>query len=173
MNLQSPCDAQTLRLNLIFTMATFALLASALPAGLLLDRFGARKVTLCASSLVALGSAMMAVSNSKSISFVSAVNSNSVARPLYIPAYCLMGIGGNTVGMGLFTLGKLCKKHQAAIVGAFTANWNASPIVLLIFSVLFPAQLILNSVRFFMFMQAFHSKLYSLAFWQFLRCWHY
>lgn len=47
-----------------------------------------------------------------------------------------MGIGGNTVGMGLFTLSTNYKKHQSAVVGIFTANWNASPIVLLLFSVL-------------------------------------
>lgn len=123
---KGPCEAQTLKLNAIFTFSTFALLASALPAGILLDRLGPRILTAAASIVVAAGSILMAFSNSKT-------------APMYIPGYTLMGIGGNSVGLGLFTISSLATKYQSAVVGAFTAVWNASPLVLLIFSLLYTA----------------------------------
>ena len=79
--LDTPCAEQQTALNQMYTFGSTALSLVALPAGLFIDRYGPR-ISLAVSTIsLALGLCLLGVSS-------------SLHFPAFVPAYCLLAIGG-------------------------------------------------------------------------------
>lgn len=75
------CEAQTLRLVLLFTVAASVTNMGTLLFGALLDAAGPRRTALTGAALVCLGAGAMAIAD-------------DTALDLFLPAYVLLALGG-------------------------------------------------------------------------------
>jgi len=107
-----PCKEQTLRLNLMFAIASTCTNAFVLPIGIWLDYFGPKWTTAAGSVVFFAGNLLFAMSSSD--------------FDAYIVGYALIAIGGPFMYMGVVhtTLAFPVKSGliMAAITGAFDAS---------------------------------------------------
>ena len=119
----SPCAAQTLKLNVIFTLATFFLSFVSLPVGIFLDYAPKSVYFVVAAVFLIAGLVLFALSDSQTFDF-------------FALAYSLMAVGGNLTMLGSFPASFLLPRYQAGILAAVSCLFDASSIVFFVFRTL-------------------------------------
>ncbi|KNC98613.1 uncharacterized protein SPPG_06294 [Spizellomyces punctatus DAOM BR117] len=120
-----PCNAQVLRLNLMFAIASTGANLASLPIGMILDKYGPRATMLLGSGLFLLGSILFGCSNP---------NFDG-----YIIGYLLLGVGGPFCFIASLHISLTFPSHSGKIMAALTGAFDASSIIYLIFADLYKA----------------------------------
>ncbi|KAI5475172.1 hypothetical protein MNV49_001859 [Pseudohyphozyma bogoriensis] len=115
------CEAQDLKLGLLFTVASVATSVAGLPTGMVLDKLGPRTSTIIGAVLVALGAA----------SFGAGYQSPAVDS--YLIGYFLIAIGGPLVCLSSFHLSNAFPAHAGVVLAAVTGSFDASSIPFVIY----------------------------------------
>jgi len=116
------CSAQDLRLNLVFTMGVVSTMVFSPVTGAILDRWGPRRTAAGGSVLFALGCLLFAESGW--LPFDS----------LPLSSICL-SVGGPAFYLSSMHLSRLSPPHSATIVTLFSACFDSSSLVFLLFEV--------------------------------------
>eukprot|EP01135_Chromosphaera_perkinsii_P011768 Nk52_evm14s2496 gene=Nk52_evmTU14s2496 len=119
----APCEAQKLKLDLMFTIGAAATNAFALPIGTILDKFGPRVTASIGSVVFGVGC------------FLFGIASNSL--DLYIPGFVSLAIGGPFIFISLLHLCNLFPKYSGLIMGLSTGAFDASSSVFAVFAELY------------------------------------
>jgi len=120
-----PCKNQYLSLDLLFTIGTTATNFVALPAGVFLDKFGPRTTGSIAAAFVFLGVNTVGLAGIWNVSI------------LYHIGFFLLSIGGPVVFMSIISFSNLFPKNTGLITGIVVGCFDASSIILPIFSYLY------------------------------------
>lgn len=116
------CPAQELRLNLIYLVGVNTNLILYFVIGILIDNVWRRLVILIGTVLLSGGSILFGFSD-------------SVYFDLFIPAYILMGMGGNILYVVGLSFVSETEKFQGMINGSASSMYALSSLVFLIFSI--------------------------------------
>jgi MFS family permease len=116
----TPCNAQMLRLDLMFTLASSLFSAYLLPAGLLLRSMGPRACFLLGFALVIIGSGLFVVANSRTFD-------------VYIVAFVLIGTGNPLLYIAAFNFSKLYPSSSNLLLSIFIGCFGFSAIVFYLF----------------------------------------
>ena len=117
------CEEQLAELTLIYTLSTFALSFVSLPGGWFVDTYGVR-ATVCLSCVL----------NVAGLSLFSV--SDSIEFNLFIPAACLMSVGGFLCMCGSWPAAFLYSHWQTIILASISCLFDASSIIPAIFEAL-------------------------------------
>ena len=117
------CKDQTLRLELMYTLASSALNLSCLLSGIFLDRFGMRWSILIGACFMAVGSILFACG---SPSFDS-----------YIPGYVLIGFGGMPISLGHLRMAEMLPKHGGLFISAISNAFDAAAFIFFVFKLVY------------------------------------
>ncbi|KAF1823015.1 MFS general substrate transporter [Dissoconium aciculare CBS 342.82] len=123
----SICRDQDLRLNAFFAVASTTCNIAALPAGTLLDKYGARSTIAIGSVLLAIGSFIMA---------------SAFAMPDfdgYMLGNILLALGGSFIFVPSFAIANAFPKHSGTIVALVTGAFDASAAVFLFYRLAYEA----------------------------------
>lgn len=115
---QGTCEAQENQLNFIYTMASFAVNAGALPVGVFLDYFGPTKTLMVAFGIEFVGLLLMAFSD-------------SVAFDFFTAGYVCLAVGGQITMLSAFPSSFLVPEYQTMVLAAISSLFDASSIVFL------------------------------------------
>lgn len=110
-----PCNAQLLRLNLVFTIATTMANAASIVIGFVLDHYGPRFTAICGCLLYTLGSFLFGISSEK--------------FPLYMLSYSLIGVGGPFVFISSIHLSLAFPLYGGLVMAALTGAFDSSAIL--------------------------------------------
>lgn len=110
------CPAQLSRLNLVYTLGTFALSAVSLPGGWFLDTYGVRAALAVGAAFEISGLVLLALADSLSFD-------------VFIPASLLVAAGGLMTMLSAFPAAFLFAKRQTVILASISCLFDASSIV--------------------------------------------
>lgn len=113
----------TLRMNLMFTIAAVATNVSALPVGTILDAYGPRVSGIIGSFCLAAGAIIFGCAE-------------QLPFDGYIPGYLLLSLGGPFVFISSFHLSNTFPKRSGLILSMLTGAFDASSALFLIFRLL-------------------------------------
>ncbi|KKY18040.1 putative major facilitator superfamily transporter [Phaeomoniella chlamydospora] len=120
----SPCYAQEIRLNLMFTAAAVATNVCALPVGTVLDRYGPRVSGIIGSILIAIGA----------LFFSFAMKAPFDA---WLPGYIFLALGGPFTYISSFQLSNCFPQHSGLILALLTGAFDSSSALFLIFRLIY------------------------------------
>ena len=118
-----PCEAQNIRLNLFFVVASITANMGSLLAGATLDRYGRRFCWIISSGLLAIATLLMALSFT------------IPDFPGLIAGNILFALGGTYLFVPSFELANSFPKHSGLIVALVTGAFDASAAVFLFYRV--------------------------------------
>ena len=120
----SPCYAQEIRLNLMFTSAAVATNVCALPVGAILDRYGPRITGMIGSILITIGALFL---------------SFALKAPFdaWLPGYIFLALGGPFVFISSFQLSNCFPNHSGLILALLTGAFDSSSALWLVFRLLY------------------------------------
>lgn len=116
------CHAQTLRLNLMFTIAVSILNSMCLPVGFIVQYYGPRITCSIGAILIASGAILFSFS--------------SPHFDAYIPGYAMMGAGGPFVAFSMFGLTQLIPNRQGTVFSLIVAAFDGSSGLMFLFWVI-------------------------------------
>ena len=114
----------TIRLNLMFTIAAVATNVCALPVGTILDKYGPRVSGITGSILLAIGS----------VFFILA---SKVPFDAYIPGYLFLALGGPFVFISSFQLSNTFPRHSGLILALLTGAFDSSSAIFLFYRLIY------------------------------------
>ena len=121
------CNAATIKYNAIFNAGSFGSTGGAILFGILSDRFGSRASSVLGHSLLLIGCVMLAFSTSTSespqmgVTLARFSNCNSQptkscpAADMFLPAYLLLGLGGNPIQLSCLPICNEFKRSATAM----------------------------------------------------------
>jgi LAT3 family solute carrier family 43 protein 3 len=113
------CAAQDSRLNLMYTIATFAVNIISLPTGCILDYLGPRHSISIAGVLEVAGLVLLGLADSKTYD-------------TFIPGYLLLAIGGCITMMSSYPASFLIPSYQTTILASISCLFDSSSAIFLI-----------------------------------------
>ncbi|TPX48746.1 hypothetical protein SeMB42_g00317 [Synchytrium endobioticum] len=117
---EKPCNAQILRFNLMFAIASTGTNVFALPIGHFLDYFGPRLAILVGSFLFLMGGILFGISGP--------------TFDMYIVGYALLAVGGPFMYISCMHLSQAFPSRAGLIMAALTGSFDASSLIYLIFN---------------------------------------
>jgi MFS family permease len=114
-----PCQAQILRFNLVFVVASTGFACAVLPMGIVLDRWGPKICSCMGSVLLVAGSIMFAFADPPHFDG-------------FLPGYLLMGLGGPPVVFSCMHLANLFPQKKGTIITLLNVALDASSLVFVI-----------------------------------------
>lgn len=123
----TPCEAQDIRLNLFFVLASTSGNTTCLLAGTSLDRFGRRFCWIISSIVIAVGLLLMALSFS-----IPGFDG-------YIAANIILAFGGTYLFVSSFELANAFPKYSGLVVALVTGAFDASAAVFFFYRLAYEA----------------------------------
>ena len=120
----SPCYAQEIRLNLMFTAAAVATNVCALPVGAILDRYGPKVSAIIGSFLIAIGALFFAFAQ-------------RAPFDAWLPGYIFLALGGPFAFISSFQLSNCFPDHSGLILALLTGAFDSSSALFLVFRILY------------------------------------
>ncbi|KYQ92053.1 hypothetical protein DLAC_06888 [Tieghemostelium lacteum] len=120
---ETSCKAQSLRLNLVYTIGTFTATGSAFVSGYIFDKKGPIWTNIIAFVLMVLGCIVWYVAQY--------INDN-----LYILSFALIGTGGPACQVSLLHIANLFPKIQSSISSSFSGMFVGSSFIFKVFSII-------------------------------------
>eukprot|EP00160_Parvularia_atlantis_P002554 Unigene12121_Nuclearia_a/m.36853 Unigene12121_Nuclearia_a/g.36853 ORF Unigene12121_Nuclearia_a/g.36853 Unigene12121_Nuclearia_a/m.36853 type:complete len:416 (-) Unigene12121_Nuclearia_a:347-1594(-) len=117
-NAQTPCTAQSLRLDLMFTVGAMAPTVG-IANGFLVDRLGARLMVLAGAIGLALSAVLFAFSDDAGLD-------------AFIPSYAGLGIFGQVIMQSSMTLSSLMPERSGLILSFYNTAFDASAVVFVV-----------------------------------------
>jgi MFS family permease len=122
----SPCYAQELRLNLMFTVAAVSTNVAALPIGTILDLYGPRVCGIIGGVFLAIGATLFSFGP-------------RLTADLYTPGYLFLALGGAFVFISSFQLSNTFPKNSGLILALLTGAFDTSSALFLFFRLMYQA----------------------------------
>jgi len=122
----SPCYAQEIRLNLMFTIAAVSTNVAALPIGTILDRYGPRVCGIIGSISILVGSLLF--------SFAKQMPGDG-----FTAGYFFLALGGPFVFISSFQLSNTFPQNSGLILALLTGAFDSSSALFLVFRLLYEA----------------------------------
>jgi len=120
-DMTSPCDAQLMYFNTIYTVGIFANNISSLFTGVFLDRFGPKWTSVVSFLLFFGGCALFALNQ----------------QHAYVLGYALLGFSGIGIYVAIMHLNNLFPGHQSLVLSVFSGTFTVSSLIFKIFALLY------------------------------------